>query len=174
MSPLNVKQIYETQFRFVWRSLARLGVPAPDVPDAVQEVFLVVHRRLVDFDQRCKVSTWLYRICFNVASDRRRRAYVRHEIPCNTTELESSSTCNTTVSDDLSLFDTLLQSMDLEQRAVFVLFEVEGCTGPEIAEAMDCPLPTVYSRLRLARAAFARAAERYRASQAHSMREVAV
>lgn len=163
--PLTLKAVYESEFRFVWRSLGRLGVPEADIADAAQEVFLVVHRRLAEFDQRCKVSTWLYRICFNVASDRRRRAHLSREIPCDNTELDQTLSEQNSKSEYLALFDWLLDGMEIEQRAVFVLFEVEGYDGPEIAEMMACPLPTVYSRLRLARAAFARAAERHRASQ---------
>lgn len=173
-APLSLEVVYESEFRFVWRSLARLGVPPSDIADAAQEVFLVVHRRLGEFDQRCKVSTWIYRICFNVASDRRRRAHVRREIPHDHAALEGTPTAATARSEDLELFDSLVASMELEQRAVFVLFEVEGYAGPEIAEMMDCPLPTVYSRLRLARAAFARAAERFRASQAQDFRRAAI
>jgi RNA polymerase sigma-70 factor, ECF subfamily len=172
--PITLESIYESEFRFVWRNLARLGVPESDIADAAQEVFLVVHRRLAEFDQRCKVSTWIYRICFNVASDRRRRAHVRYEIPHDQTTFEGSTPGPGTRSEDLALFDWLLESMDMEQRVVFVLFEVEGYAGPEIAEMMDCPLPTVYSRLRLARVAFARAAERYRASRSHEIRRAAV
>ncbi len=171
---LTLESIYESEFRFVWRNLARLGVPESDIADAAQEVFLVVHRRLAEFDQRCKVSTWIYRICFNVASDRRRRAHVRHEIPCELSALDRTPCTAGIRSEDVALFDWLLESMEMEQRAVFVLFEVEGYAGPEIAEMMDCPLPTVYSRLRLARAAFARAAERYRTLQSHEARRAAV
>jgi RNA polymerase sigma-70 factor, ECF subfamily len=173
-NPLTLKAIYESEFRFVWRSLARLGVPSADIADAAQEVFMVVHRRLPEFDQGCKVSTWLYRICFNVASDRRRRAHVRREVPSEDTFIDHNAASEPRATDDLALFDWLVSGMELEQRAVFVLFEVEGYSGQEIADMMDCPLPTVYSRLRLARAAFARAAERYRASESHSLREAAL
>lgn len=174
MPPLTLKEIYESEFRFVWRNLARLGVRESEIPDVAQEVFLVVHRRLPEFDHKCKISTWLYRICFNVASDRRRRAHLRYEIPVEDCDLERSAAAECTQSDALALFDRFTATMELEQRAVFVLFEVEGFNGPEIAEMLDCPLPTVYSRLRLARAAFARAANRHQASLAHSLREAAV
>lgn len=173
-APPLLKEIYEAEFRFVWRNLARLGVPESEIADATQEVFLVVHRRLAEFDHRSKVSTWLYRICFNVASDRRRRAHVRHEVPCDHCALDRNPAPESARSDDLALFDRLLESMELEQRAVFVLFEVEGYSGAEIAEMFNCPLPTVYSRLRLARAAFERAARRYRASLTNALREAAV
>ncbi len=171
---LTLETIYESEFRFVWRTLARLGVPEADIADAAQEVFLVVYRRLCEFDRRCKVTTWIYRICFNVASDRRRRAHVRHEIPYDQSGLDGNAAATHTHAEDLALFDRLLDSMEMEQRAVFVLFEVEGYDGPEVAEIIACPLPTVYSRLRLARAAFARAAERYRARESHETRRAAV
>jgi len=172
--PLNLKAIYESEFRFVWRSLARLGVPDSDLADATQEVFLVVHRRLAEFDRSCKVSTWLYRICFNIASDRRRRAHVRREVPCDDTDLDRNEAPENTHSEYLALFNRLLSSMALDQRAVFVLFEVEGYNGAEIAHMLDCPLATVYSRLRLARTAFVRSADRYRISLAHCLREAAL
>lgn len=168
---LTLKSIYESQFRFVWRSLARLGVPDCDVADATQEVFLIVHRQLGHFDQCCKVSTWLYKICFNVASDRRRRAHVRREVPQDHVALDRNEAPRDRHTDDLALFNRLLDSMGLEQRAVFVLFEVDGYTGAEIAEMLDCPTATVYSRLRLARVAFARAGERYRLALDHVLRE---
>jgi RNA polymerase sigma-70 factor, ECF subfamily len=171
---LSLKEIYESEFRCVWRNLARLGVPEADVADATQEVFLVVYRRLAEFDGACKVSTWLYRICFNVASDRRRRAHVRREIAFDSNDLDQHPAPDPSHMEDLALFDRLLESMEMEQRAVFVLFEVEGHSGAEIAEMMNCPMATVYSRLRLARAAFARAAERYRVSLAHTLREAAI
>src|SRR5262245_65871367 len=77
--PMTFREVYDEHFRFVWRSLRRLGVRESDVADAVQDVFVVVHRRLGDFEGRSKVTTWLYGICYRVAKDRRRVAYVRRE-----------------------------------------------------------------------------------------------
>jgi RNA polymerase sigma-70 factor, ECF subfamily len=171
---LDLKTVYENEFRFVWRSLARLGVPSQDLADASQEVFIVVHRRLSEFDQKCKVSTWLYRICFNVASERRKRAYVRREWSTEPFAFDTVEADTAMPTADLELFDWLLEGMELDQRAVFVLFEVEGYCGPEIAEMLSCPLPTVYSRLRLARATFARRSAQHQAKLAHSMRRAAI
>jgi RNA polymerase sigma-70 factor (ECF subfamily) len=61
---------------------------------------------------------------------------------------------------DVELFEAALATMDLDQRAVFTLFELEGVRGPEVAEALEIPLGTAYSRLRLAREAFRRAVMR--------------
>jgi RNA polymerase sigma-70 factor (ECF subfamily) len=155
-------ELYDEHFDFVWRSLRRLGVPDADLHDVAQEVFLVVHRRLGEFEGRSKVTTWLFRIALHAARDRRRRAHVRREV-FDTAALEHGAEPVTDAGallerrDDLALFDEALEAMDLEQRAVFTLFELEGLSGNEIAETLDIPLGTAYSRLRLARDAFRRA-----------------
>src|SRR5262245_7643872 len=77
---MTFEDVYEEHFEFVWRTLRRLGVPAADLADVAQEVFLVVHRRLADFEERSKVTTWLFRIATHAARDRRRRAHVRREV----------------------------------------------------------------------------------------------
>ena len=71
---MTFKEVYDENFRFVWRSLRRLGVREGDVPDAVQDIFLIVHRKLGEFEGRSKVTTWLFGICLRVARDRRRAA----------------------------------------------------------------------------------------------------
>jgi RNA polymerase sigma-70 factor (ECF subfamily) len=162
---MTFREIYDAHFRFVWRSLRRLGVAEADLPDTTQEVFLVVHRRLADFEGRAKITTWLYRICFRVANDRRRRAHVRRELPHDGTwdSLEDprcGPDAHAARGDDVALLEAGLREMDLDQRAVFTLFELEEMTGQEIADALEIPLGTVYSRLRLARAAFHRGVKR--------------
>ncbi len=158
-------ELYDQHFDFVWRSLRRLGVPPADLQDVAQEVFLVVHRRLPYFEARSKMTTWLFTICLHAARDRRRRAHVRLEVP-DPTFVEGVADRSADASvllerrHDLELFQAALDSMDLEQRAVFTLFELEGERGPEIAEALEIPLGTAYSRLRLAREAFRRAVVR--------------
>jgi RNA polymerase sigma-70 factor, ECF subfamily len=158
-------ELYDQYFDFVWRSLRRLGVPPSDLQDVAQEVFLVVHRRLPHFEARSKVTTWLFSICLHAARDRRRRAHVRREVP-DATFLEGLVDRGADASSllerrhDLELFEAALATMDLDQRAVFTLFELEGVRGPEVAEALEIPLGTAYSRLRLAREAFRRAVVR--------------
>jgi RNA polymerase sigma-70 factor, ECF subfamily len=154
--------VYRAQFAFVWRSLRRLGVPEADTPDAAQEVFLVVHRRLAEFEGRAKLTTWLFRMCFRIASDHSRRAHVRHEVN-NDAALEAltdpggDAEQRSEQQDDLRMLEAALSTMSLEHRTVFVLFELEGLTSVEIAEVLELPLGTVYSRLRRARALFERA-----------------
>ncbi|MBL8945782.1 MAG: sigma-70 family RNA polymerase sigma factor, partial [Myxococcales bacterium] len=70
-SPL--AQIYREHVEFVWAVLRRLGVDEADVEDAAQDVFVVAHRRLGEFEGRAAVRTWLYSIALRVASNRRRK-----------------------------------------------------------------------------------------------------
>ena len=156
---MTFEELYDREFDFIWRSLRRLGVPNDDLPDAVQEVFLVVHRKLASFEGRAKVTTWLFKIALRVARDRRRRAHVRNELSgCDAIDVavdpREDATCLLERRDDLALFDAALEGLDLDQRAVFTLFELEGLSGPAIAELLEIPLGTTYSRLRLGRSAF--------------------
>jgi RNA polymerase sigma-70 factor (ECF subfamily) len=164
---MTFQQVYEEHVAFVWRSLRRLGVAESNLKDAVQDVFLVVHRRLPDFAPRAKTSTWLFRICLGIARDHRRRAHVRREVlddsvfdrvPDSVDAIRMAER-----REDLALFDAALDVLDLDQRAVFVLFELESMTGDQIAETLEIPLGTVYSRLRLARQGFKRAVLRHTA-----------
>lgn len=76
---LDVSRVYREQAGFVWASLQRLGVRAPDLEDVLQEVFVVVHKRLGTFDGSSKITTFLFGICLRVASAYRRRGFRRNE-----------------------------------------------------------------------------------------------
>jgi len=156
-SPMTFEETYRAHFAFVWRSLRRLGIAEDDATDAAQDVFIIVHRKLPEFAGRSKVTTWLYGICFRVASERR-RAVPRPQLG----EHEAAAFIGRQADpgaiaerhQGLALLERVLDRLSDEQRAVFCLFELEGMTGEEIAEALEIPLGTAYSRLRLARAAF--------------------
>ncbi|WP_437284437.1 RNA polymerase sigma factor [Sorangium sp. So ce406] len=161
-------EVYAQHFRFVWRSLRRLGVPESDAADAVQDVFLVVHRRLPEFEGRSKITTWLYSICFHVARDRRKLAHMRRRahddeplLDCADDRADVGAQAERRQA--IELLEAILDELPLEQRAVFTLFELDGMGGEEVAELLDVPLGTVYSRLRLARDAFRRAVARLNA-----------
>ncbi|MFT3773664.1 MAG: RNA polymerase sigma factor [Minicystis sp.] len=161
--------MYDEHFRFVWRSLRRLGVPESDVADAVQDVFLVVHRRLGEFEGRSKVTTWLYGICYRVAHDRRRLAHVRRRADDDEGHLDDRADENADVAaaaerrQGLEMLEAILDDLPIEQRAVFTLFELDGVGGEAIAEMLEIPLGTVYSRLRIAREQFKKALARLQA-----------
>jgi len=148
-----LSDIFREHARYLWRALLGLGVRAGDVDDACQDVFLVVHRRLPEFDGRA-LRSWLYAICLRVASDYRRSARVRNEVtvdePPDThaspKQLESVFTRE--LGERLLL---ALDQLDEDKRAAFVLYEIEELPLREVADALGCPLQTAYSRLQAAR-----------------------
>jgi RNA polymerase sigma-70 factor (ECF subfamily) len=141
--------------------LGRLGVPKPDVADVCQEVFLIVHRRLPDYDEdRATLRAWIYGICVRAAADYRKRAYRRHErVGAPALELVVSPQQHR----ELELrrarakLQAVLFSLDDGKREVFVLYELEELPMSEVAKIVDCPLQTAYSRLHAARKAVAAA-----------------
>lgn len=156
-------QVYRQHFPYVWRTLRRLGVAPADVEDVAHEVFVVVHRRLVDFDGQRPIKPWLFGIAYRLASEDRRRAHRRLEVTTPIMDLPGSAPC----ADDLIEFDErrrlvleCLQSLSLDQRAVLILLDIDGEAAAEVAAAMGLPLQTVYSRLRAARKNFAASVRR--------------
>ena len=150
---MDFRALYDAHFAFVWRNLRRLGVREADLPDALQDVFIVVHRKLAEFEGRSKITTWLFAICLRVAADRRKAArHATKEEPfCDRTHALSVAP---SAHETAECVEGLLGILPIEQRVVFVMFELEGFSGDEIAEALAIPVGTVRSRLRLARDAF--------------------
>jgi len=168
MSTPTFREVYDAHFRFVWRSLRRLGLREQEAEDALQEVFVVVHRKLGEFEGRSKITTWLFSICMRVAKDAKNRAHVRRHVPdADVGERPDDATKDPAAQAELreraAILEEILESMPIEQRAVFSLYELEGMRGEDIAELCDVPLGTVYSRLRLAREHFQRAVARLEA-----------
>ena len=156
------REVFEENLPYVWRALRYLGVPESDLADLCQEVFLVVHRRLEDFEGRSSVRTWIYGICLKVASSHRRRAHVRRETMQSTPpERVAVATQEQAVEQQerRDLLIRVLRGLDDEQREAFVLFEIEGRPMAEIAEILGCPLRTAYARLYAARDEIRRAWE---------------
>jgi RNA polymerase sigma-70 factor (ECF subfamily) len=155
--------VFREQAPYVWRVLRKLGVPEAEVPDLCQEVFVVVHRKLPEFEGRSALTTWLYGICVRTASDYRRRARVRREQVTDTVPEGRESAPQ---AKDLArrqaraLLDAALEDLDDDKRAVFVLYEIEELPMAEVAEAVGCPLQTAYSRLYAARDVVSRHFER--------------
>jgi RNA polymerase sigma-70 factor, ECF subfamily len=143
---------------FVWRVLRRLGLPADAAEDAAQRVFIVASRRIDEIKPGAE-QAFLFRTAVHIAS-RTRRAFVRRredlaEDPAaalvdptpSTEELIDRKRART-------LLEDALERMDIDTRAVFILFELEEKTTAEIAGMLDVPMGTVASRLRRARAEF--------------------
>jgi RNA polymerase sigma-70 factor (ECF subfamily) len=155
-------RVYADNFPFVWRTLRALGVGSTALDDAAQDVFLVVHRRLPEFDGRASLRTWIFAITERVAFNFRRSSR-RKQAPL--TGLDESQSCEApgpferAQDREVSEFlDEFLQSLRDELRIVFVLSLVEQMPAPEIAAALDIPLNTAYTRIRTVKLAFRKAA----------------
>jgi RNA polymerase sigma-70 factor (ECF subfamily) len=165
---LDVAEVHAAHADFVWRSLSRLGVRDADLPDMLQEVFLVVHKRAAAFDGSAKLTSWLFGICLRVAARYRRRPHIRREQPLEA-RLEKASESDDSPERALEaararvLLAHVLDAMPLGKRAIFVMFEIDAMSCTEIASALGLPLGTVHSRLHSARRAFAAALTRVRA-----------
>ena len=170
---LDASEVYSAHADFVWASLQRLGVRPPDLDDVLQEVFVIVHQRLHTFDHSSKLTTWLFGICLRAASDYRRRAWRRRE-QVGDAPVEEPATSEAYTPEDAAVgqqsrarLDKILDELDLEKRAVFVMFEVEELSCDEIAGIVGVPVGTVHSRLHAARKQFERAVGRQMARDEH-------
>lgn len=170
---LDAARAYELYGRFLWQTLFRLGVHQNDLPDALQDVLVVVHRRGCDFEPGARVTTWLYAICRRVAAARRRKAHARLEILDSNVELvdlDSPERIAATRRAKARL-ERILDDLNDDHRLVFVMFEVEGLSCPEIADELMLPLGTVYSRLHAARQGFQKALARLKAKEERGLRQ---
>ena len=149
---VDLAEVYAEHADFVWRVVRRMGVDVPAVPDVVQDVFLVVHRRLADFDGRASVRAWLAGITRGVVSNHRRtRVRERRRL-----ELLTQRSADPQAAPDRRLelgraVASFLDTIDEDQRMAVVLTDIEGLTPAEAAAALGVSRNTIYSRLRLAR-----------------------
>ena len=140
--------------------LRRLGVAPDQLEDACQEVFLDVFQYLPGFRHEADFQTWLYRICVSRARVARRRArvasFLKKLLPDSGCELPGESLEEGQASRKLA---KVLAQLTEAERVVFVLFELEGLSGKEVAEIVRRPRATVFRRLHDARKRFADALE---------------
>lgn len=168
---LHFDAVYSAHFDYVCSTLRRRGVHEQDLHDLAQQVFIVVHLKLAEFEHRAALRTWIFRICVNVVSDYRRAAPKRKEVATEPAELNSLFGSRDDLqerSDErrrVGLAEGMLNRLPKARREVFVLCELEQMSGAEVASALGIALGTVRSRLRLARDFLAREAHRLSARE---------
>jgi RNA polymerase sigma-70 factor (ECF subfamily) len=181
---LDFAALYDDWFDEVYRWLRALGAPAADREDLAQEVFLVVRRRLGDFDGR-NVPGWLYQIARRQVLRHKRLRWVQRMVGGSSIEtvgdgdgagpaamLPAAPTPSPLAAleakERRALFERLIAGLSEKRRAVLVLFELEGYTGEEIAEILDVPINTVWTRLHHGRRDFLTALARVRGDEAEA------
>ncbi|MEY2937026.1 MAG: hypothetical protein RL033_7775 [Pseudomonadota bacterium] len=165
----DLSTLFRTHFDFVWRVARSLGVPDGAIDDAVQDVFLTVHRRLSEFEGRSSLRTWIYAITYRTAQNHRRSVQRLRcdplldehiaELPGPGEQLEQARAGKFVMQ--------FLAGVSADKRDVFVLCVLEELSAPEVAEILGVKLNTVYSRLRLVRADFRAALDQLAAREAH-------
>lgn len=151
-------EVYKTYFGFVWSCTRRFGIAESEVEDVVQEIFVVIHARLATLERSEALRSWIYGIVRRTASTYHRAKRVRTshaealrtesdfaypQIPSPLDLAEQS--------DQVRLLWSLVERLDPLKREAFVMAELDDMTAPEIAAAINVPLNTVYSRIRVAR-----------------------
>jgi RNA polymerase sigma-70 factor (ECF subfamily) len=155
--------IYRAEFGYVWRTLRRLGVAERDVEDLTHDLFVIVSRRIDEYDPARPLRPWLFGIAFRLASQDRRRA--RHRVEISSADIEGpdagpSAADLLEAHEQRQLVLDCLQELDLSQRAAMILVDIDGESPNDVAAALGAPLATIYSRLRLGRARFVAAVRR--------------
>jgi RNA polymerase sigma-70 factor, ECF subfamily len=153
--PVTIEALFSDYVGFVWRSLRHFGVAESDLEDQTQEVFLVAHRQIAQYDVQ-HPRAWLYAIARRCASAYRRRSHRRHECPVETLP-ESTDMSDPSLRAEIDLLRRVFTRLDEQQQEVFLLYEFEEMSMREVAEALQCPLQTAYTRLYAARRELARA-----------------
>jgi RNA polymerase sigma-70 factor, ECF subfamily len=148
------RDYYPTARRF----LTHMGVAGVDLDDACQEVFVQVFRYLARFEHRADFQTWLYKLCLSQSSRMRRRLKLQQAMAwlLGRDAVNQRSNAGHDFSEDMAAqrVRRALEQMKPLHREVFVLFELEGVGGDEIARILDCPASTVRRRLHYARQEF--------------------
>jgi RNA polymerase sigma-70 factor (ECF subfamily) len=171
---IDFDSVYDQHFPFVWRMARRLGVAEEALDDVSQEVFVVVHRRLSEFEGRSSLKTWVFGILHNVVLVHHRalgRKSPAHRSNSPLVDPETLVDAAAGPYEQLSnaeasvIAQTILDQIDEDKRTVLVLVELEEMSVAEVAEAMGTNLNTTHARLRAARKQFTQAVTRYRARE---------
>lgn len=153
-------EIYSAQLDYVWRLARRLGARPADLEDLTHDVFLVVHRRLDQYDSSRPIRPWLAGITWRILSEHRRKASHRREQAVAEMDLYPAAgdgEADLAREQARGLLLAGLDRLSNDQRDTFVLHDIEGHTAPQIAKIVGVPLNTLYSRIRLARKNLAQA-----------------
>jgi len=158
-----LEDLYRDHVEFTWRTARYLGIPAADAQDVVHEVFIIVQRRLADFDARRSARAWIAGITRRVVMHHKRtharteRRVARADHPADSTPSPDDAVAHREAEAFLSEF---LESLPESKREAFVLGELEQLTAAEIGEIVGENTNTVASRLRSARKAFQSSVDR--------------
>ena len=170
------RAVYQEHFDFVWRFAAHRGVPQAALDDVVQEVFLVVHRKLDAFEGRSALRTWIAGITRNaIRGYLRKRGNQLEGVPLDNDDVYPSDTLGPVEALEHKtageILDVILSRMSELQREAFILCEIEGLSAVATAEALGINEHTLRTRLHDARKVFNAISARVAAQRTWSWRK---
>ena len=155
----DLERLFKENFNFVRRAVAKsLGPADADLDDLIQEVFLVAMRKLHTFDGQCQITTWLWGITWRVVSQHRQRCKLKQFFfppgaappAISVGHPERDFVARQALRDVYAILDRMAE----KKRQVFIMYELEEYSGPEIADILGCNQATVWTRLHYARKEF--------------------
>ena len=159
------RTLYERHFAFTWRALRYLGVPSALLDDAAQELWVVVHRRYLEFEGRSDVKTWLFAIAMNIERNLRRVERRRGQQVPLPAELCASRGDPLVAQEEKEAWALILgfvDTLDESRRAVFAASLIEGLSAAETAAITGMPLDIVHNRIRSLRRSFNAGVDKHR------------
>jgi RNA polymerase sigma-70 factor (ECF subfamily) len=155
---VDVGKAYQEHAPFIARVIEKLTGSGPHVDDILQETFIIAYKKRDQFERRSALRTWLYGIAKNLCMHHKRglARFLNFKDKLQAIPASDSPSPHKTleVSRELALAESVITSMTFKQREVFVLYELEEMEGPEIADLLDIPIGTVWTRLHKARQVF--------------------
>lgn len=151
------RALYRAYLPIVQTFLRRLGVTRSELEDLTQEVFLGTFRALQSFRGDAELKTWLYRLCVTACSRRHRKRKIQEALLFwleRDSVGEMAEGLSLTPDLEVRMVEQALSRLGSGERAVFVLYELEGVSGKQIAQILGCPEATVWRRLHYARQTF--------------------
>lgn len=151
---LDFQSVFEAELDYVCGSLRRLGVRSRDLEDLAQDVFLAMYRHFSQYDPKRPLRPWIFGFVYRTVSNYRRLSRHHGEV---LEDRDGELVASASPEDELASarlerrFWAALDQLPDEQRAVFVMHELDEMSGPDIAESLEIPLNTAYSRIRSAR-----------------------
>lgn len=156
---MDAEALFRAHATFVAAFVTRLGAAKSEVDDLVQEVFIVAHQKGGYQPGPALPRTWLAAIALRVTRARQRSTARRRE-DASETAFDALTAAGKDPSEAFEVAESLgrvqraLDTLDIEHRAAFILYEIEGESCQAIADALEVPVGTVYSRLHNARKRF--------------------
>jgi len=130
--------------------LRKLGTQPHELEDACQDVFTLFFRHVASFRGEAELKTWVFRLCASEARKVRRRRRIGATLAAILRSQPAEEVVAPAVRSDATIHELATRALDRmtpEQRLAFVLFEVEGLRGKQVAQVTGKSMAWTFRRL---------------------------